>query len=356
MKVLVIGCGSIGRRHAHNARVLGAEPVVCDLDGARAQEVAAGLGVPRHYTDYREAVEAEGVDAAVVATPTALHVPVATDLAKRGIHLLVEKPLSDSLDGVEALLDVVRRNRVTAMMGYSFRFHEGYLKLRDLLAEAPIGRVYHVVYYTGWYLPDWHIQEDYRREYAARRDMGGGVAVTTLSHSFDIFHWLFGDIVEIIGWKTKLSSLELDVEDSAFCLLRTSGHAVIACVADFLSRLPRHEMVLVGSEGHIHADFAHHVLAVWKTSDKRFLPGHLGPSRLPGLVRVLEDGVAYDPEPVRIRYDFEGNRRYLAEMQYFLARVQAGDLEFDLDLRSGLRVLELLHARQFHMPREWCPV
>jgi len=347
MKLLIIGCGSIGRRHARNAKTLGADLVLCDLDESLMQNMCADLGEVPCYTNYLEAADHAGADAAVVATPTSLHVEIATQLAMRGIHLLVEKPLSHSLEGVDTLLHVVEQNRVTAMMGHSYRFHEGFLTLQALLNECAIGKVYHVCSCGGWYLPDWHIHEDYRREYAARRSLGGGVALTSLGHGFDTFRWLFGEIEAIIGWKARLSSLSIDVEDSAFCLLRTTQGVIITCIADFLSRFPRNDIILTGSEGHIEADFSNNRLKLWRIRDKRFAPGAPRVAEIPGRIKILEDGVQYDPEPELIRYDFEANHRYLAEMAYFFERIQAGEVEFDIDLRSGLRVLELINDTRF---------
>ena len=347
MKLLIIGCGSIGRRHARNAKTLRAELVLCDLDEGLMQKMCAELGEVPCYTDYLEAADHAGVDAAVVATPSSLHAEMAIQLAMRGIHLLVEKPLSHSLEGIDTLLHIVDQNRVTAMMGQSYRFHEGFLTLQGLLNDRAIGKVYHVYSCNGWYLPDWHVHEDYRREYAARRALGGGVSLTSLSHSFDTFRWLFGEIEEIIGWKARLSTLSIDVEDSTFCLLRTTQGVIITCVADFLSRFPHKGMTLIGSEGHIEADFSNHLLKLWRVGDKRFAPGDPRVAEIPGRIRILEDGVQYDPEPEIIKYDFEANRRYLAEMAYFFELIRAGELEFDLDLRSGLRVLELINDARF---------
>jgi len=347
MKLLIIGCGSIGRRHARNAKILGAKLVLCDLDESLMQKMCAELGEVPCYTNYLDAAEQESVDVAVVATPTSLHVQMATQLAARGIHLLVEKPLSNSLKGIDTLLLVVGQNRVTAMMGHSYRFHEGLLTLQGLLNERAIGKVYHVYSCVGWYLPDWHVHEDYRREYVARRSLGGGVLLTSLSHSFDTFGWLFGEVEESIGWKARLGSLSIDVEDSAFCLLRTKKGVIITCIADFLSRFPRNDMILTGSEGHIEADFSNNLLKLWRVKDRRFPPGDPRVAEIPGRIRILEDGVQYDHEPERIRYDFEGNHRYLAEMEYFFERIRDGEFEFDLDLRSGLRVLELINDKRF---------
>lgn len=347
MKILIVGCGSIGRRHARNAKELGAELVLCDINETHMRNVSAELGDIPCYEDYLRAVDETDVTAAVIATPSSLHVETATDLAERGIHLLVEKPLSHSLEGADALLRIVQERRLTAMMAQSFQFHEGFLELKELLSKNTMGKIYHVSLHSGWYLPDWHVHEDYRGEYSARKSLGGGVALTNFSHTFDIFRWLFGEIEEIVGWKAKLSSLEIDVEDSAFCLLRTKQGVVITHSSDFLSRLPRNDMKIIGSEGHIEADFSNCQLKVWRVKDKRFPPGDARVADVPGRIRILEDGVQYDPEPEIIKYDFEGNHRYLAEMEYFFEKVRLGEVEFDLDLRSGLRVLEVINDERF---------
>lgn len=347
MKLLIIGCGSIGHRHARNAKTLGAEITLCDLNQSLMQNLRAELGEVPCYTNYLNAIDHAGIDAAVVATPSSLHVEMATQLAMRGINLLVEKPLSHSLIGVDSLLNIVKQNSVTAMMAQSFRFHEGFLTLQGLLNEGAIGKLYHVCSNNGWYLPDWHFHEDYRCEYAASRTLGGGVILTSFSHSFDTFRWLFGEIDKIIGWKAKLSSLAMDVEDSAFCLLRTKKGVIIACIANFLNRFPRNDMIITGSEGHIEADFSNNLLRLWQVRDKRFAPDDPRMSEIPGRIRIIEDGVQYNPEPEIVRYDFETNHRYLAEMAYFFERVRNREVEFDLDLRAGARVLELINNAHF---------
>ncbi len=347
MRLLVIGCGSIGRRHAKNAKTLGADIVLCDLNPFLMEQTCTEIGMVPCFDDYLKAIDSADIDAAVIATPSSLHMQMATQLALSGIHILVEKPLSHTMEGIEPLLSIVWQKSVTAMMGQSFRFHEGYLTLKGLLDKQEIGKVHHVCSCSGWYLPDWHVHEDYRLEYAARRSLGGGVSLTSFSHSFDTFRWLFGEVDRIVGWKTKLGPLSIDVEDSAFCFLHTEEGVVITNVADFLSRFPRKDMIVTGSEGHIEADFSRNRLKVWRIKDKRFAPGDARVSRAPNRVKVLEDGVQYDPEPEIMTYDFEPNKRYLAEMAYFFERVRANDIEFDLDLRSGLRVLELINDECF---------
>ncbi|MCP4613883.1 MAG: Gfo/Idh/MocA family oxidoreductase [Planctomycetes bacterium] len=347
MKLLIIGCGSIGRRHAKNARILGADIALCDLNPSLMDQICIEVGQVPCYGDYLEAIDKADVDAAVVASPSSLHAEMAKKLALRSIHMLVEKPLSHSLDGIDSLLEIVRQNAVTAMMGQSLRFHKGYLTLKDLLDRQAIGKVHHVCACSGWYLPDWHVHEDYRLEYTARRSMGGGVSLTSFSHSFDTFRWLFGEVDKIVGWKANLGNLSIDVEDSAFCFLHTEDNVIITNVADFLSRFPRKDMVITGSEGHIEADFSNNLLKLWRAKEKRFMPGVQISKDVPRQVKILEDGVQYDPNPEILRYDFEPNDCYMDEMTYFFKRVRNRDVEFDMDLWSGLRVLELINNEHF---------
>ncbi|MBN1930468.1 MAG: Gfo/Idh/MocA family oxidoreductase, partial [Desulfobacterales bacterium] len=327
---------------------LGAQLVLCDTEKSLMQRVCSEIGEKLPcYTDYLEAVGSEIVETAVIATPTSTHLKISTDLAIRGIHLFIEKPLSHSLQGVRQLLNIVEQKKLTAMMGQSYRFHEGFLALKELLDKQVIGRVYYVYSYSGWFLPDWHIHEDYRNEYAAKKSLGGGVALTSLSHSFDTFRWLFGEIEEIVGWKRKISPLSIDVEDSVYCMLRTERNVIINCVSDFFSRFPRNEMTVIGAEGHIDADFSTQKLNIWKTETKRFLPGDPRiPSRM-GLIKILEDGVQYDPNSEVVKFDFDGNKRYLDELSYFFERVLMKDCNFALNLHSGVRVLELLNDVHF---------
>jgi predicted dehydrogenase len=122
--------------------------------------------------------------------------------------------VSDTLDGVDALVDTVERRGLVAAVGCQLRFHPCLLRLRALLAGGAVGRIVAVRVAVGEYLPGWHPYEDYRGGYAARRDLGGGV-VLTLVHELDYVYWLFGLPRRLWAVGGHLSRLELDVEDTA---------------------------------------------------------------------------------------------------------------------------------------------
>jgi len=343
MKVLIIGCGSIGRRHVLNAKKLGAQVTLCDINGDRMHEFAEKENFSSCYTDYHEAIEKIKPDAAIVAGPTNLHLQHAIDLVSRGIHVFMEKPLAISLKGVSELERLIAKTNVTFMMGHSYRFHEGFLTLKNLLDQKAIGKIYHAQMASGWYLPDWHIREDYKREYSAQKSLGGGVLLTGMSHILDTIRWLFGEVVEMAGWKSKLTDLQIDVEDFAACLLRTNTGAIITVVDDFISRCPRNEVEIIGNGGRISTLFAQHKIHVWKISDRRFLPDDLQLSgKTDKFFRVLEDGVQYDLSSEVVKFNFHSNQRYLNELRHFLYLIEKRITNFDLDISAGKRVLELI--------------
>ncbi|HEY3272829.1 MAG TPA: Gfo/Idh/MocA family oxidoreductase [Methanocella sp.] len=315
--IMIVGCGSIGQRHARNARKIGIRDIIlCDLDMDRLKKFAKEIDTDLLFASYQEAVEKyPDVEAAVIATPSGLHIQPAMFLAGHGIHLFVEKPLSSNLSGIDDLIELADRKRIVAMMGQSYRFHEGFLELKKLLDSEVLGKIQHVSYSGGQYLPDWHPDMDYRKEYAAQRRLGGGVILTSMSHSYDTVQWLFGDITRQVAWKSKLSDLEIDVEDSVFCLLMTDRGIIVQCEADFTLRENRHLMSIACERGQIDADFVAQTIRIWTIDDRK---------------------------PRTITCGFEGNRRYVDELRHFAGLVEGGIVRHDLDLSTGKKIMKLM--------------
>jgi spore coat polysaccharide biosynthesis protein SpsF (cytidylyltransferase family)/predicted dehydrogenase len=342
-KTLVIGCGSIGRRHALNAKALGAEIVLCDLNPQLLKDFGDQHGFIERFTDYREALRVAKPAAVVIASPSSLHLEHALQVAEAGAHILMEKPLSHTAEGLASLLDTVDQRRIIFMMAQSYRFHEGMQQVKNLVDEGAIGIPLHAEFSGGWYLPDWHWQQDYRKEYAAQKRLGGGVLLTDLSHVFDTIHWLFGSITDIQGWKSSLADLDVDVEDYVSCVVRTRTGVMVSVVDDFISRFPRNEIRIYGTEGNLRSLLQQHIIQVWNIHTHRFQPGDPRGQKPAGPVQqVLEGGIQYDTQPRQVTYAFETNARYRREMAYFFERIEQGITRFDLDIHAGLRVIPFL--------------
>ncbi len=131
--------------------------------------------------------------AAVIANPTALHLDVAIPAGGSRLHLLMEKPVSHTLERMDDLADALRRGGSRLLVGFQFRYHPGLRQVKAWLDGAEIGRPVGFRSHWGEYLPNWHPWEDYRLSYAARQDLGGGV-VLTLIHPLDYLRWLLGEV------------------------------------------------------------------------------------------------------------------------------------------------------------------
>lgn len=247
MRFLVVGLGSIGSRHAANAAALpGVELGVVDPAPGLAEGIGARLGA-RCFAGW-DAALAWRPEAAVVAVPNSAHVPVALDLVRAGAHVLVEKPISHALDGLDAFLDEAGALGRSVFTVCNMRFHPAIKAVREALPH--VGRVLFARAHYGNYLPDMRPGADYRRLYCARRDMGGGVIFDAI-HEADYLAWLLGPVRSVICDKATLSDLEIDVEDYAALVMRHQGGARSELHLDYLRRFKRRGLEVVGTEGSV---------------------------------------------------------------------------------------------------------
>jgi predicted dehydrogenase len=295
MRALVVGLGSIGRRHARNLASLGLEVAVCRQVGA-AQPEPLGVNA-REFSSLRDALAAEP-DVVIVTNPTSLHVDTALKAIEAGAHVLVEKPIGHTLDAVASFLESAREKKRVISVGYNLRFHPGLARLRELLYAGDIGRPLTARIESGEFLPGWHPWEDYRHGYSARRDMGGG-PVLTFSHEIDTLLWLLGRPVRLTALAARTSDLEIDTEDVAEIVVQLACGALAAVHVDYVRRPPRRVVEIVGDAGVLR----------WEYDENRLLQY----APITGAWRV-EEG---DPR-------FERNDMYTAEVAHFLQAVQEG--------------------------------
>ena len=315
-RLLVVGSGSIGKRHIDNLLKLEAgEVFACDVRAERRAEAADRFGVETFAT-LSDAL-ARQPDVAVVAVPPSLHIPVALEAADRGCHLFIEKPLAAAIERVGDLLDIVKRCRLTALVGCNMRFHPGLARVKDLLDRGAVGAVVSARASFGQYLPDWHPYEDYRSGYSARRDLGGGIILDAI-HEIDYLRWLAGEMQSVACFAGRLSSLEIETEDTAALLLRFANGAIGELHVDYVQRAYSRSAEIVGEKGTIRWDYTARAVRWYSADDSRW--------------RVFDD-----PE------SWEANDMYLDEMRHFL-RCLDGAESPALDLINAKRVLEIALA------------
>jgi predicted dehydrogenase len=313
---LVLGCGSIGKRHLGNLLAAGAgEVIALDTSADRAALVRSQFGV-RTFTDIESALKSRP-DVAFVTVPTSLHVPLAERAAEAGCHLLIEKPLSHTREGVDHLLELVRQKDLVTLVGCNLRFHPGLLALKRLLQQGVVGRVVAARVEVGQYLPDWHPTEDYRQGYSARSDLGGGIILDAI-HEIDYIRWLLGPVQSVACLADKLSHIEIQTEDTAALLLRFKNGTIGEVHLDYVQRAYSRTCHIIGDEGTIRWDYSAGEARVYRAATKAW-------------------------ETVANPAGWQPNQMYVDELAHFL-RCLNREEEPTLDIFEAARVLDVALA------------
>jgi predicted dehydrogenase len=221
-KVLIVGQGSIGKRHLRLMRELLQSAEIMVLRHSKTGEI------PEFADGYFHTLEEAIIfapDIAVIANPATLHIETARALAEIGAHMLIEKPISSSIDGVQNIIDHCEKNGTILMTGYNLRFLESLNYFREQLNSNIIGDLLSVRCEVGQFLPSWRPNQDYRNTVSAKSKLGGGVLLE-LSHEIDYIRWIFGEIHWVLAKLLKQSELEIDVEDTAHLLLGILGKGI----------------------------------------------------------------------------------------------------------------------------------
>ena len=333
MKALFIGLGGIGQRHLRNLRALRGDSVEVLAHRTRGLkrtltdrlEVDPGVDVEARYDVRVVAGLAEAVeqaDVVFVCNPTRLHVAAALAAARAGRSIFVEKPVSDSWEGIEELLQNVASKNLVTLVGFQMRFHPLLRRLQDLIRDGAVGRVLAVIAQVAEFLPGFHTYEDYRTMYASRRDLGGGVILSQI-HEFDYLYSLLGLPDRVFAMGGHLSKLEIDVEDVACVSMefRREGRPIpVQLHLDFVQRPPARTCTIVGDTGKLFLDF-----------------------RRPVLQHFDENGWLATEETLS---DFPRNEMFLEEMRHFLACLE-GTAEPIVPLSEGVQSLRMaLAARE----------
>jgi len=316
MKFLIIGCGSIGTRHLKNLKsIFNGEIIAYRTRNKKVRKLENEYHI-KTYSNLTEALD-QNPDAVLVTNPTSLHIQSALAAAKHGSNLFIEKPMSDTLDGIDELIDIVRKKKLVVLIGCNLRFHPCLQFIKKLLDEKHIGKVVSARVQMGQYLPDWHPWEDYRTTYSAHQSLGGGIILDAI-HELDYISWLLGDVTQVFSFSDKLSDLDIDTEDVAEILLWFKSGAIGEVHLDYIQRYPSRSCEIIGDEGSIILDINKGTVKVYTTEKKEW--------------EVFEQPKGYDM-----------NQSYIDELSHFTSCID-GKKEPLISITDGLNVLKIALA------------
>ena len=314
-KILIIGCGSVGKRHIGNLKRLGIKDlIICDIGTEALKEAARKFNISHAYQDYKMAVsENKDLDAALICSSTNLHIVQALFLAKQRINIFMEKPLSHNLEGINELIKVVNKHKLIFMMGMCYRFHPGLRIIKKLLDKRELGKIYSARCFGGDYLPGWRPDGYYEKGYAARKALGGGVVLTSI-HGYDYIRWLFGEAKQLYSRTGKVSHLKINVEDIAVAIFDTDKGIIISSYNDFFDRKKVHKIEVICQNGDIYWEYDVNAVRLFSGAAKK--------------CKI-------------IKYRFKTNDMYMDEIRYFLSCLKNGISDKGLDIHDGLATLKL---------------
>ncbi|MBM3526139.1 MAG: Gfo/Idh/MocA family oxidoreductase [Alphaproteobacteria bacterium] len=275
--ILIVGLGSIGRRHARVFRAAGIEEISgADLRQDRLDQARNEVGPAELTRDYKELLARKRFDAVLVTLPTAYHTPVIRDAVAAGTHVFVEKPVAHAPDGLAGIVAEAERKQLIAYTAYCYRFAPSAERMKAIVDSGRLGRVLSARLMISTYLPDWHPWEDYRGFYMARLDQGGGARLDE-SHGIDLLRWMFGDIASVSALVSKVSDLEIQADDLTTMTLRFRNGVVGEAHFDLLGRTPRVGAELIGSEGTLLWDRITGKIDVFDAATKQWAHEDFGP-------------------------------------------------------------------------------
>ncbi len=213
----IIGCGLIGRRRA--AHLPGARLVACaDLDRDKADTLASSYPGCRAYVDWRSLLAEADCDVVIVATLHDALAEISVAAARRGRHVLIEKPGARSSAELEPVLSAACEKGVRVRVGFNHRYHRALRKARALVDEGALGELMFVRGHDGH-----GGRPGYDREWRADPKLsGGGELIDQGPHIIDLSRWFLGDFPSVSGAADTLF-WDMPVDDNAFLMLRTSA-------------------------------------------------------------------------------------------------------------------------------------
>lgn len=265
-KILIVGYGSIGKRHLENfLRFKDIELIVYtkrkDLRSLEKRNIKISDSLPwclKHNPDI-----------GIISNESSLHIPIAIKLARKGLHLFLEKPLSHSLRDIEKLQSIVKEKKLITQMGCNFRFHPCIKKIKGLIEQKKIGRIISVQVQNCSYLPDYHPREDYKKGYAARKDLGGGIILTQI-HEIDYMYWFFQDVETVMSMSGKLSDLDVTAEDYVSSILKFKNGVMGELHMDYFQRPAFRSCKIRGTKGEIYWNSTDNSIKIYMSKKKKW--------------------------------------------------------------------------------------
>ncbi|MEQ8925376.1 MAG: Gfo/Idh/MocA family oxidoreductase [Fulvivirga sp.] len=243
MKVLVIGLGSIAQKHIRAIRSLEQNIKIFALRSLKGVPDEDGVENIYNWADVPE------IDFVIISNPSSLHYETIEKAIELKVPLFIEKPPLVSLEGATQLINKIEVNEIATYVAFNMRFHPVIIWTKEYIRNK---RILEVFAYCGSFLPDWRPENDYKKVYSARQELGGGVHLD-LIHEIDYLIWLFGKPLNSSNQIRKISDLDINSIDSAIYILNYEK-SVVQIMLNYFRRDPQRKIEIVFDDHSIMLD------------------------------------------------------------------------------------------------------
>lgn len=306
---LIVGCGSIGQRHIDNLISLGQKNIkIYDTDCVLAKKISKKFNVIR-----LETLEFKNVNCTLICTPPNTHVNIAKKALSESSHVFIEKPLDNSLRGINNILKIAKKKSLNIFVGYVFRFDHGLQKIEKLLEQNIIGKIVSFDAYEGWYLPNWRSWQDHTKSYTGSKKLGGGIILDG-SHELNYALWLIGEIKQVFSYFNSVPSLKVKAEGIAEILLISKSNSIGRIHLDFVNPKYNRHFEILGEKGSIRWNFTTKKIEIQKVGSTKFKT---------------------------IKYGVDNNQMYIDEMKYVISCILEKKKNNLITFNDAKRTLEI---------------
>ncbi len=251
MKILLVGLGSIGKRHLQNIIHLGYTDISIV---SRTPILPIEFSAYQLYPTIQSAIANNHFHKAIICLPTSIHIDALLQLLDAGVETIyLEKPVSNNYNKIEMVQQLIQQKKSKVYVGYDFHYDLGLQKIKKLISLNTIGTIVSVNAQVGQYLPDWRPHENYKNGMSAKKETGGGVLLD-LIHEFDYLYWLLGNINMVASLNKNSNALQIETEDIAEVLLQFQNGIIGTIHLDYLQQKLIRNCLFTGSEGSIYWD------------------------------------------------------------------------------------------------------
>ena len=307
--ILVIGGGSIGRRHLTNLNLLKYKNLFClkRVYNSKFEKEYNCIVITAS-----EDIKTYDINILIVCTPTSLHIKSIEFGIKNNCHIFMEKPLTHDLSTYLKIKKLLKNHKKVFFIGFMLRYHPFIKKIKDTLKTEELGSVYSSAFEFGSFLPSWHPYEDYKLSYASKKSLGGGV-INTITHELDLIQYLFG-LPDYIFCETMNSNiLSIEVEEQCKAIFSFESH-LCSLHLDYIQKEKIRCIKILSEYGKIEWNWNKNVLVIknYKTKKEK-----------------------------RTKSEFEINDLYITELKDFFNLINKNILIHPLDENHALENTKL---------------